>query len=200
MKKSSQNNTGILHISNIGPRDEGNYLSNFDNESPNFKAILEINRNNSSETFTVILLLCGLIFFCNCSFFKTLNKNDDSDRTRTCNPLIRSQMLYPLSYRVKFNKYCWHVVFMLKLETVFMLKLETIIPILFLLTQTLDIDIILVCINWNRNILFLNNYFCISENRTAESFEQDELELLHHLLPCSTSCFSNQLLLLQYRV
>ena len=87
---------------------------------------------------------------------------------------------------------------MLKLETVFMLKLETIIPILFLLTQTLDIDIILVCINWNRNILFLNIHFCISENRMAESFEQDELELLHHLLPCSTSCFSNQLLLLQY--
>ena len=101
----SQNNTCILHISNFGPRDEGNYLSNFDNESPNFKAILETNGNNSSETFIVILLLCGLIFFCNCSFFKTLNKNDDSDRTRTCNPLIRSQMLYPLSYRVKFNKY-----------------------------------------------------------------------------------------------
>ena len=62
-KKSSQNNTCILHISNIGPRDEGNYLSNFDNESPNFKAILETNGNNSSETSIVILLLCGLIFF-----------------------------------------------------------------------------------------------------------------------------------------
>ena len=34
-----------------------------------------------------------------CFFFHTEGKNIDPGRTRTCNPLIRSQMPYPLGHR-----------------------------------------------------------------------------------------------------
>lgn len=39
------------------------------------------------------------------SFLKVFNKkkNDDLGRTRTCNPLIRSQMPYPLGHKAGYN-------------------------------------------------------------------------------------------------
>ena len=47
----------------------------------------------------------GAQYFCCLYVFVELSKNVDPGRTRTCNPLIRSQMPYPLGHRAGLGEH-----------------------------------------------------------------------------------------------